>query len=178
MNKVEITKEMLTAARDYLPNAEKELWVAQTAPKCFDRLEVKIDDEPMPTMYMANEGLRRRYLMGAFATLYFASEIEAEERDDALMTEDCYDAWAGGHVFNQIERWKRDAGLRDKCFDLLADYKDLEKRFSAQIAGLLAVQNDPVLRQAQYSSASIKELPGLLEQLKALQEKKDGEANA
>jgi hypothetical protein len=103
-------------------------------------------------------------------------EKDADERDAALMSDACFDRWAGSHVFNQLERLKRDAELRDKVFDLLADYKDLEKRFSAQLAGLLTVQNDSVVRQSQYTAAQMKALPGLLEELKKLSDRK-GEAD-
>ena len=167
--RIEITKEMLAGARDYVPNAEKEAWVAENA-------AITSDGEELPTMYMVNEGLRRRFLMTAFVKTYLRQEAEADERDAALMSDACFDRWAGSHVFNQLERLKRDAELRDKCFDLLADYKDLEKRFSAQLAGLLAVQNDAVVRQAQYTSTQMKALPGLLEELKKLADRK-GEAD-
>ena len=179
-NTITVTREMLTAASDYLPNAQKEAWVSANAPKCFDRLAITADGEAMPPMYMVNEGLKRRYLMAAFAGLYLKQEAEADGENQALMSEADYDAWAGSHVFNQIERWKRDAELRDKCFDLLADFKDLEKRFTAQIVGLLNVQNDAVMRQAEYSRNAVKELPAVLEALKALQgggESKEAEAN-
>lgn len=174
--KIEITKEMLAGARDYVPNAEKEAWVAENAAKCFDRLAITSDGEELPTMYMVNEGLRRRFLMTAFAEMYLKQDKEADERDEALMNDACFDRWAGSHVFNQLERLKRDAELRDKVFDLLADFKDLEKRFSAQLAGLLAVQNDSVVRQSQYTAAQMKALPGLLEELKKLSDRK-GEAD-
>ncbi len=165
----EITKEALLAAADYVPLDVKEAWAAETAPKCFDKLAITADGEAVPPMYMVNTGLKSRYLMAALVRLYLRQEIEADEKDAALMSVDCYDAWASGHPLNQIERWKRDADLRDKCFDLLSDYKDLEKRFSAQIASLLAVQNDPVIRQSEMSRMMVKELPAVLEQLKELQ---------
>lgn len=174
--KIEITREMLTGARDYVPNAEKEAWVAENAAKCFDRLAITSDGEELPTMYMVNEGLRRRFLMTAFVKTYLRQKAEADERDETVISESCYDKWAGSHVFNQMERMKKDENLRDKCFDLLADYKDLEKRFSAQLAGLLTVQNDSVVRQAQYTSTQMKALPGLLDELKKLADRK-GEAD-
>lgn len=176
MEKIKITREMLAEAEDYLPCTAKEAWVEENAAKCFDRLAVKVDEDPLPPMYMVNEGIKRRYLMAAFAKLYMKQEYDADERDPALMGAEDYDKWAGGHVFSQMERLKRDAEARDKCFDLLDDFRDLEKRFFAHIAGLLAVQNDAVVRQAQYSTASLQALPGLLEQLKALQDGK-GEAD-
>ena len=171
-DKIEITKEIMLAARDYVPNAEKEAWAAENATKCFDKLSIKgSDGEPAPDMYMVNSGLKARYLMGAFVGMYLGQKFEAEQDGSALMSEADYDRWAGSHAINQIERWKRDADLRDKCYDMLSDFKDLEKRLSAQISGLLSVMNDPVMRQNEYMAAQVKQMPELLEQLKEFQGK-------
>lgn len=168
-NTIEITKELLLGATDYVPLAVKEEWAAANAPKCFDKLAITADGESVPPMYMVNTGLKSRYLMAALASLYFHQDYEADERDDALMSIACYDKWAGGHALNQIERWKREIEIRDKCFDLLADFKDLEKRFAAQINSLLTVQNDSVIRQSEVNAMALKELPALLEQIKDMQ---------
>jgi uncharacterized coiled-coil protein SlyX len=102
--------------------------------------------------------------------------VKCEPNDEWLMTHEAYDEWAGGHIFNQLERYKRDTDLKFKAYDLLYDYKDLEKRFSAQISSLLAVQNDAVIRQSQQMANSVRELPEILEQLKAMQgENSNGE---
>lgn len=174
---ITLTKEMLLAAKSYIPNAEKEMWVADTAAKCFDRLSIAVDGDPVPDMYIINTGLKYRYLMTALVSKYFGMEYEADEKDTALMSEADYDRWASGHVFCEIDRWKRDKDVVDKCFDLLYDYHDLEKRFSSQIASLLGVQNDPVMRQAQYGVAQLKELPKLLTQLRELQEANESMQN-
>lgn len=167
-----LTRDMMNQARDYIPLAEKEAWVAENAPKVFDKLAITSDNDPMPPMYMVNTGLKSRYLMAALVRLYFKIAPDEPNEDEWLISVTEYDAWAGSHVINQLERFKRDAELKTKAYDLILDYKDLEKRFSAQISSLLAVQNDPVIRQAQQSAAMIKELPAVLEQLKALQEGK------
>lgn len=175
--KIVITKELLEEAREYVPLAEKEAWVAENAPRCFDRLAITADDEPVPPMYMINTARKSRYLMAALIGLYFgkADWSDSDIDDQWLIPVELYDLWAGSHVFNQLERWKRDNELKYKAYDLLYDYKDLEKRFSTQISGLLNVQNDTVIRQAEYTRTQMKDLPLLLEQLKELQEKKDGE---
>lgn len=174
--KIIITRELMEQARDYIPLAEKEAWVAENAPKVFDKLAITSDGEPLPPMYMVNTGLKSRYLMAALVGLYFGFKTaEPKSDDDAdiwLMSVDDYDDWAGSHVFNQLERLKRDGELKTKAYDLMFDYKDLEKRFSAQISSLLAVQNDPVIRQNEMMAAQVKQLPVVMEQLNALQEKK------
>jgi len=170
--KIEITKDIMTAARDYVPNAEKEAWAAENAPRCFDKLAINgTDGEPAPDMYMVNAGLKARFLMGAFVGMYLLQRFEADKDGSALMSEQDFDMWAGSHALNQVERWKRDSELRDKCYDMLSDFKDLEKRLSAQINGLLTVMNDPVMRQNEYMAAQVKQMPELLEQLKELQGK-------
>lgn len=171
--KIEITKETILEARDYVPLTEKEDWVADVAPKCFNKLAITADGEPVPPMYMVSTGLKCRYLMAALAGMYFGAEYQGDEKDPTMMSEAEYDRWASSHVLNQLERMKRESDVRDKCFDLLTDYKDLEKRLSSQINSLLTVQNDSVIRQTQYTTAQMKELPLILAQLKELQGKVD-----
>ena len=79
--KIVITKEMMLAARDYVPLAEKEAWVAENAPKCFDKLAISADNEPLPPMYMVNTSLKSRYLMAALMRLYFRCG-KADEGED------------------------------------------------------------------------------------------------
>lgn len=172
---MEITKEMIVAARDYVPVEEKDDWVGENAQKCFDRLSITQGKEELPPMYMANATMKAQYLMAAFAGMYLRQEYEADARDPAMMSVAEIDNWAGSHALNQVERWKKDADVRDKCYDLLADYKDLEKRFAAQMQALLSVQNDSVMRQAQYMSTQMQDFPKLLEELKNFQQKKVGE---
>ena len=170
----ELTIKMLEDARDYLPDAVKEAWVTENASKCFDRLAITADGEAVPPMYMPNSSLKARYLMGAFVGLYLGLDFEAENEENlALMSVAEYDRWAGSHIFNQVERMKRFMEIRDKCFDILADYRDLEKRFHAVIGSLLAVQNDSVIRQNELTSAAVKELPEIMKQLESLQKKEE-----
>lgn len=176
MSEITITKEMLLGARDYVELGVKETWCKDNAMKCFDKLSITADEEPAPPMYMLNAGLKARYLMAAFTAFYLRQDYEALADDNSLMSVEEYDRWAGSHVFNQIERWKSDREVRDKCFDVLADYKDLEKMFSVQINGMLAAMNDPVVRQNEYLSTQMKELPAVLEQLKEMQGKAENDA--
>ena len=171
MDKKILTKEMIQAAADYTTNAFKEAWCAETAPKCFDRLAITADKEAMPPMYMVNEGLKKRYLMTVFVKNYLLQTVEVETVDEALMSETDYDNWAGSHVFCQLERLKKDKDICDKCYELLYDFRELDKRLSAQISGLLAAQNDFVVRQNQLMATQIQQLPQVMERLQELQEK-------
>lgn len=171
MEKKIITEEMIKAAADYTTYAFKEAWCADTAPKCFDRLAITAGDDPMPPMYMVNEGLKKRYLMTILVSGYLRQPYENDAKDEALISEADYDAWEGSHVFGQLDRFKKNKELCDKCYDLLYDFRELNKRLSAQIGGLLAAQNDSVMRQSLLMANQIKELPQVMEQLKELQER-------
>lgn len=169
MEKIIITKEIMLAASDYMTLQAKEEWTEKVAPRCFDKLGITADDEPLPPMYMVNMGLKNRYLMAALAQ-YLMQPYEPDETDESLMSRGDYDKWAGSHVFCQIDRLKACKEARDKCYDLLYDFHELEKMLSAQLNGLLTVQNDYVIRQNEYTATQIKELPQVIEQLKNLQE--------
>lgn len=168
---MEITKNMILAAHDYMTNVAKDSWVDRVAPNCFNRLSIKADEEQFPEMYMVNASLKSRYLLTALVSLYLGVKCDTEDEDALMMTEEEYDKWASSHVLCQIDRWKRDTDARDKCFDLLYDYHELEKRLSSQLTGLLNVQNDIVVRQSQQSATMMKQLPEMLQQLKELADK-------
>ena len=174
--KIILTAEMIQSAKDYIPVGIKEAWVSDNASKCFDRLQITADGEQMPPMYMINESLKARYLMGAFVGMYLGINYMPDDSDPTLMASADYDRWAGSHIFNQIERMKRDPDVRDKCFDLLYDYRALEKRFHSSIIGLLAVQNDSVIRQQDLMATQMKQMPELMRQLKELTGKVEKDA--
>ena len=147
-----ITAEQMASVSTYLPLRAKTEWVALVAEKCFDVLHVSMsgveDDLPLPSMYKENSENKSRYLMGVFVKLYLHGSWEVGEGEDEwLMPIDEYDKWAGGHIFSQIEKFKADKELRDICFNLLADYKDLERRLNTEIHGLMQAMNDPAARQ-------------------------------
>lgn len=168
---MEITKEMILKAKDYMTNAAKDGWVDKVAPNCFNRLSITADDDELPAMYMVNASLKSRYLLTALVSLYLGATCKTEDEDSLLMTEEEYDKWSISHTLCQIDRWKRDADVRNKCFDLLYDYHELEKRLSSQLTGLLNVQNDIVVRQSQQSATMMKQFPEMLQQLKELADK-------
>lgn len=147
-----ITAEQMAAVTTYIPLRAKTEWVALVADKCFDALHITTtgtDEElPLPAMYKENSETKSRYLMGVFVKLYLHGSWEVGEGEDQwLLPIDEYDKWAGGHIFSQIEKFKADKELRDICFNLLADYKDLERRLNTEIHGLMQAMNDPAARQ-------------------------------
>ena len=177
-----MTKERVLGARDYLPLAEKNAWVGHAAERCFSALKIEAQGNAMPDMYMPNQAKKSRYLLGALAGNYLGLKesdgAAFEETDDALLTEESYDLLAGSHLLNQLERWKSDAEARNKCFDLISDFRELEKRLNAEISSLLSVQNDTVIRQSMATEADMKQIPEILEKLKELREARIGAETA
>lgn len=171
MERIEITREIMEGARTYLPETEKEAFLDWCQDRCFDRIRVSTDgNQDYPPMYRMASGMRTRYLSGALAGLYLGIEYE-KAGEDPYLPKDA-DTLEGSFLLNQIERWKSDKALRDKCFDMLSDYRELEKRLSTQVHGLLAVQNDPVVRQMLLTQMQAQILPGLVEELKRVQQER------
>lgn len=170
-----LTTEQVEKAKSYIPLADKTAFCESNAQMCLDRLQIKVNDDEMPPMYKENVARKQRFLMTALCKLYLGINIEAEEIDgkpSALATEQSFDWMGENHIYMQLERMKRDSSVKNKVYDLMNDYYQLDKMFSAEIRGLIEVQNDAVLRQQQLMSASMSELPKLLEQLKELQTQK------
>ena len=183
MEYLKLTEQDMKESKTYLPLADKMVFVEYAADRCFDRMNVTMDDGtglnlPMAPMYKENTALKSRYLM------------EPVEGDDWLMAQDDYDRWAGSHIFNQLERMKGCGGqVREIVFDLLADYRDLEKRLTAEMRGMLVVMNEPVNRiiatmQSQTTPEAfaqgkerLDELTAELEEYRAAKEAKLAEGN-
>lgn len=184
-DQIKLTGEDLLAAKTYLSLQEKMTFVETVAEGCLDRWNINASDGasemPMAPMYKEDTQRRSRYMMWALASLYLGKTVETGEEEFLMTTED-YDAWAGSHVFGQLERLKAVGGeTRTQVFDLLADYRDLERRLSVEIRAMLDTMNDPLCRfiatmQAQTTPGVFQkgaaELEQITEEIKKLQEKK------
>lgn len=148
-----LTEEDIMNATDYVSIADKVAFVAEVAMRCFNRIEITTEGSGLspistPPMYSENTELKSRYLMGAFVKMYLNMDIDPCEDENWLLSRDDYDRWAKHHIFNQIERLKQGTSpeCKNKCFDVLQDYKDLEKRLSTEIYGQLQAMNDVCYR--------------------------------
>ena len=187
-----ITEETVRHALSYVPVFTKETFVEHCAPGCLDTVRCSLGesaDLAMPNMYKENTFKRSRYMMTAFVVFYLGTplkEVPSEDGDDWLMTQDEYDKWASSHVFNQLERMKGKADLRDKVFDMLRDFRDLEKRLSTGIYSMLNVMNDVTNRiflkvQQDTSAEALEEqrktLNDLVEEFNRMKEEKEKQEN-
>lgn len=141
----------LKEARNYVPIAEKQAFISACATKCIDTVRITADGGvPAPDRYKVNVQRKDKYLLCALARLYLKLDIETEGEDPWLLSDAQYDTFAGMHLEGEIQRAKGDASLRDRCFDLLGDYRSLRRRFDEEIVSLLAALNDPISRIASF----------------------------
>ena len=171
-----VTEEAMEAVNTYLPIRIKTELVDQIADKCIlpSQITASIDGEEMtmPTMYREDSNKKSRYLMGVFVRLYLCGTFESgDDKDIWLIPEDEYDKWAGGHIFNQIERFKQNPKFKNTCFDMMSDYKDFEKRLNVEVYSLLNAMNDDVARQLAAMQASVTpdSMEAIMEQVEKLQ---------
>lgn len=189
MNRITITEETINNGVSYALCELKEKFVEDVYMKCLNRVDVNLDDSgnaPMPYMYMENTFLKSRYLMTALAKFYLRMDVETEDGDMWLMTRNEYDRFGASHVIGQLNRFRNNnPDLKDKVFDLLRDYSDLERRLSNAIRSGLTVMNDPANRIFQKVTMDVSEeaLASQKEQLEDLKKqfaelKGDGDAES
>lgn len=140
-----LTEDKLLAARLYMPLAQKMAFVDEAARSCLDSVTISLSTGGEIEHTKEATDRKSRYLMGALVGYYFNDTGFAPVSDTTyLMAQDDYDRWAGGHIFNQLERFKSNSKTRDIAFDLLWDYRDLEKRLNTEVYNLLQAMNDPI----------------------------------
>ena len=172
-----VTEEAMAEVNTYVPIRIKTELVDFLAERCMlpTPMTASVDgqDMTMPTMYREDSNRKSRYLMGVFVRLYLRGSFETgDDKDIWLIPEDEYDKWAGGHIFNQIERFKRNPKFANTCFDMMADYKDFEKRLNVEVYSYLNAMNDDVARQLAAMQASVTpdSMEDILKQVEKLQE--------
>ena len=185
--RITITEETINNGVSYALCELKEKFVEDVYMKCLNRVDVNLDDSgnaPMPYMYMENTFLKSRYLMTALAKFYLRMDVKTEDGDMWLMTRNEYDRFGASHVIGQLNRFRNNnPELKDKVFDLLRDYSDLERKLSNAIRSGLTVMNDPANRIFQKITMDVSEeaLASQKEQLEDLKKqfaelKGDGDA--
>lgn len=172
-----ITAEQMKTVNQYVEIQAKAEWVQMVADDCLDKVNVTAsqsgEEVTLPPMYMENAERKSRYLLGFFLRLYLNWQWEVGEGEDKwLLPYDEYDKWMRGHIFAQIEKFKSDKEIKDICFNLLAEYKDVERRLNNEIYGKLNVMNDPASRQI--AAMQLNMTPGVMNDMIAeLNEAKD-----
>lgn len=157
-----ITKAIMEQADTYIPIAMKEMIASDVARVCVKETstvrpngeeEEQGDEYAFAPTFCESTGSKARVMMTILLSVY----LHIWGDDTPLLCDiESYDQWARAHVLNQLERFK--AGeYREKAFDLLADYKEMEKYLNSAIYAVLREMNDPVQRTihvlSQFASA-------------------------
>lgn len=172
----EIKEEDVKKAKTYVPLSEKVKFVNTAAERCIEGVTVRENGKEFLPMAKENTAIKSRYLIGAFMKFYFGKEFDPVEGDDYLLAQDDYDRFMRNHPFNALERMKSSEAYRNIIFDLISDYKDLEKRLNTEVYSLLQVMNDPVARAINALSTYAN--PTVMEDAKAELEKVRDELEA
>ena len=186
--KIILTEDSVKNAVSYVPNKAKDDFCEYCAMRCLQRVNINLTDETgsaMPDMWMENTSAKARYLMSALLVLYLGYPVKEVEREDGdlwLMSEKLYDICGRSHIVNQLDRMKGTAAVRDKVFDMLRDYRDLEKRLNTAIYNSLTIQNDPANRifmklamdmSSEALEAQKKKLDEIRQELEEMKQKKE-----
>lgn len=177
-NKFEITKEIMANADTYMPLALKELISISKARECVKEtnyiqpmgVDTQFNGEyGMGPMYCESPSTKARILMTCLMVFYLKVWPDST---DMICSLDDYDAWSKAHVLNQIERFKS-TEYREKAFDIISDYREMERHLNSAIYSVLRELNDPVKRFME-AFGTMGSIEGIQEAVKSIEEAKDG----
>lgn len=164
-----VTKEMMSKALTYMPLESKVSLAKQIAELCIKDMKTADQNIPgeqilaMPYLKYEDTALKEVLILNTLLGYYLDVEVEINDK----VGYEQYDYYAGGHIYNQLERFKSDSTLRDKAFDLLSDFKVFRKMVDTEIYNIKVNNNDPVARftsavQILSTPENIKELVEVL----------------
>lgn len=147
MKYFKITDELMEKAKTYMPLAEKQTVSLQIAKLCL--LDVVNEKETaevnkilaLPAVQGENAALKSILLQNTLLAHYF--DIELSEEQNAY---EQYDFYAGGALINQIERYKLNPAFKEKAFDIISDFKELQRMVYIEIENLKLHYNNPIYR--------------------------------
>lgn len=142
-----ITEEMVIKATDYIPLIEKDAIAKIFAANCLDEAEVGIDGEranevlALPSIAQENIAKKQMYLTLLLLDNYLHIKLPND------FTSEVCDEFAKFHPMNQLERLKKGSDqVRNKVFDIISDFRELEKMINTEIFNLKAVRNSTIDR--------------------------------
>ena len=144
-----ITEEMVNRAESYMPLARKVALAKTIAPDCIYTAEITTQTLEankvlaLPQICLENILTKQLYLMQIFLTEYLHIELpKGEDGKELEFSTEIYDNFARNHPLNQLERLKTNPVVKDKVFDIIADYKEFKKLLDIEIYNLRLARND------------------------------------
>ena len=146
--KFEITEAMIEQATSYIPLADKVAFAKLVAPDCIEKVDMSIQKAQsdstltLPQMWEEQPLLKKLYLLHFFLKNYL--HIDTPDK----FNHEVYDSFAGEHPLCQLERmkYKASTAIKDKVYNILADFRDVTRILEAQIHSELEHRNDPLER--------------------------------
>ena len=193
MKNFELKKEHIERAKTYMPIQDKVSLSKKIAELCIKDAEVKEEDKifALPPEVVEDLGVKAVLLQNVLLNYYF--DIELDEKRDGY---EQYDYFNRKNLLNQIERFKAESDVKNKVYDLLADYKDFKRMVDVEIYNLKTSRNDTLIRilngisllaaekytdDPEYFKKMIEDLSEAIDKLAAESQKQtetDGEVNA
>lgn len=179
-----ITKESLMNAVTYMPLRTKIDLSKDIAALCLENIDTdeqnKVGESIIALPHLKGENLALKNILLLNTLLGFYLDLDLPEKDgdgNDIDPYDLFDFYAGGHLLNQIERFKADPDVKDKVFDLLSDYKDLKKIVDTEIYNQKSNVNDIIPRMAASIAVlgSPETMKQVIEELKRVSEEKTEE---
>lgn len=155
MEYFEVTKDMMERAQTYMPLQTKKELAEAIARGCVrpmkrikwngvhveDLPELAEDPSALPDLVEEDLALKMCMLQNVLLSWYFDVEMDEEK-----VSFEQYDYYSGGHLLNQIERFKSDKDLKNKAFDLTEDFREFRKMVDTIIYNHKMNVNDPLKR--------------------------------
>lgn len=193
MKNFELKKEHIERAKTYMPIQDKVNLSKKIAELCIKDAEVKEENKifALPPEVVEDLGVKAVLLQNVLLNYYF--DIELDEKRDGY---EQYDYFNRKNLLNQIERFKAESDIKNKVYDLLADYKDFKRMVDVEIYNLKTSRNDTLIRilngisllaaekytdDPEYFKKIIEDLSEAIDKLAAESQKQtetDGEINA
>lgn len=137
-----LTKEVVASAKTYMPINVKYDFAASLVDGCL--IAAKPDEQEksmsLSPFYKEDNRAKAVLVQNIFFEYYFGAEVPTERPLEF------YDECGQAALMNTLERYKSDAALKDKIYDILADYKEFKKIVDAEIYQEKQHRNDPISR--------------------------------
>lgn len=166
-----ITDEIMERAKTYMPEQQKKELAKKIADLCLAPLKTaeqnKAGEKILAMPYLRGEDMSLKRILLLRALLGFYFDIEVDPNEDSY---EQYDFYAGGHIYNQLERYKG-TEYKSKAFDILFDFKEFKKTVETEIYNIRTNWNDSLGRiiAAVQVFSTPENIKALSEELKKLQ---------
>lgn len=157
MEYFELTREKLAAAKTYMPFQTKRALANEVARASirpmkqvrWDGIHIIPDEDydadkdptALPDLMEEDVAMKNALLLNILLGYYLDIEVNTDNNADEE-----YDFYAGGHILNQIERFKSDRELKNIAFDLMDDFREFKKMVDTIIFNQKQNANDPLKR--------------------------------